>query len=54
MAYLEGAQAFSSVTAAYQQALQQAAEQDIVLVCGSFHTVAQVMETMETENGSGQ
>ncbi|MEN5014796.1 bifunctional tetrahydrofolate synthase/dihydrofolate synthase [Erwinia sp. Eh17-17] len=54
MAHLSGAQAFSSVAAAYQQALQQAAEQDIVLVCGSFHTVAQVMEWMETENGSGQ
>lgn len=51
MAYLDGAHVFTSVTAAYQQALQQAAEQDIVLVCGSFHTVAQVMET---ENGSGQ
>lgn len=54
MAHLNGAQAFDSVEHAWQQARQQASEQDIVLVCGSFHTVAQVMETMETENGSGQ
>ncbi|MBD8163643.1 bifunctional tetrahydrofolate synthase/dihydrofolate synthase [Erwinia persicina] len=54
MAHLHGAQAFDSVELAWHQARQQASEQDIVLVCGSFHTVAQVMETMETENGSGQ
>ncbi|MEQ4531009.1 MAG: bifunctional tetrahydrofolate synthase/dihydrofolate synthase [Mixta sp.] len=46
--------AFSSVTEAWRAAMQQAAEQDIVLVCGSFHTVAQVMEAMETEKGSGE
>ncbi|MTD28719.1 bifunctional tetrahydrofolate synthase/dihydrofolate synthase [Erwinia sorbitola] len=54
MAHLDGAQAFDSVESAWHQALLQASEQDIVLVCGSFHTVAQVMETMETENGSGK
>ncbi|MBD8213798.1 bifunctional tetrahydrofolate synthase/dihydrofolate synthase [Erwinia persicina] len=54
MAHIHGAQAFDSVELAWHQARQQASEQDIVLVCGSFHTVAQVMETMETENGSGQ
>ncbi|WP_455813481.1 bifunctional tetrahydrofolate synthase/dihydrofolate synthase [Pseudomonas graminis] len=54
MAHLEGAQAFGSVELAWRQAMQRATEQDIVLVCGSFHTVAQVMETMETENGSGK
>jgi dihydrofolate synthase/folylpolyglutamate synthase len=46
--------AFGSVTEAWRAAMQQAAEQDIVLVCGSFHTVAQVMEAMETEKGSGK
>ncbi|ARJ42931.1 bifunctional tetrahydrofolate synthase/dihydrofolate synthase [Pantoea alhagi] len=46
--------AFGSVTEAWQAAMQQAAVQDIVLVCGSFHTVAQVMEAMETEKGSGK
>ncbi|MFG1174238.1 bifunctional tetrahydrofolate synthase/dihydrofolate synthase [Erwiniaceae bacterium CAU 1747] len=54
MVHLSGAQAFDSVTAAWHQAMQQAAEQDIVLVCGSFHTVAHVMETMATENGCGK
>ncbi|WP_338557259.1 bifunctional tetrahydrofolate synthase/dihydrofolate synthase [Erwinia sp. E_sp_B04_7] len=53
-AHLPEAQAFVSVADAYHQALKQAAEQDIVLVCGSFHTVAHVMETREAENGSGQ
>ena len=54
LAHLPDAQAFSSVAEAFRQARQQAGEQDIVLVCGSFHTVAQVMETMETESGSGK
>lgn len=52
--HLPDAQLFATVADAYKQALKQAAEQDIVLVCGSFHTVAHVMETRETENGSGQ
>lgn len=54
LTHLPEAQAFTSVTAAYHHALSQAGEQDVVLVCGSFHTVAQVMETMETEKGSGK
>lgn len=54
MAHLTEAEAFSSVTAAWHAALTQATPQDIVLVCGSFHTVAQVMETWETEKGSGK
>ncbi|AUX73239.1 bifunctional tetrahydrofolate synthase/dihydrofolate synthase [Erwinia pyrifoliae] len=53
-AHLNAAQSFASVTAAWHRALTQAEPQDIVLVCGSFHTVAQVMETMATENGSGK
>ncbi len=54
MAHLTRAQAFDSVTQAWQQAMQLAEEQDIVLVCGSFHTVAQVMEAMAAENDSGK
>ena len=46
--------AFASVAEAWQAAMHQADEQDIVLVCGSFHTVAQVMEAMETEKDSGK
>lgn len=53
-AHLPQAQTFASVADAYRHALRQAEKQDIVLVCGSFHTVAHVMETRETENGSGQ
>ncbi|HCW46951.1 bifunctional tetrahydrofolate synthase/dihydrofolate synthase [Mixta calida] len=48
------AQSFASVAAAWQAAMQQTDKQDIVLVCGSFHTVAHVMEAMETEKGSGK
>ncbi|CAO96220.1 bifunctional tetrahydrofolate synthase/dihydrofolate synthase [Erwinia tasmaniensis] len=53
-AHLTAARSFTSVTAAWHGALTQADQQDIVLVCGSFHTVAQVMETMAAENGSGK
>jgi dihydrofolate synthase/folylpolyglutamate synthase len=51
---LSQGEAFSSVELAWQQARQRAAPQDIVLVCGSFHTVAQVMESIETEKGRGK
>ncbi|CCP03827.1 dihydrofolate:folylpolyglutamate synthetase [Erwinia amylovora Ea644] len=54
MTHLNAAQSFASVTAAWHHALMQARQQDIVLVCGSFHTVAHVMETMASENGSGK
>ena len=54
MEHLTDAQAFASVGEAWKQAMQQADEQDIVLVCGSFHTVAQVMETMAAEESSGE
>lgn len=54
MEHLTTAQACDSVVDAWHLAMQQASAQDIVLVCGSFHTVAQVMETMATENGSGK
>ena len=48
------AQAFADVEHAWQHAREQAKPEDIVLVCGSFHTVAQVMESMETEKGRGE
>ncbi|MCK8158053.1 bifunctional tetrahydrofolate synthase/dihydrofolate synthase, partial [Erwinia amylovora] len=54
MTHLKAAQSVASVTAAWHHALMQAGQQDIVLVCGSFHTVAHVMETMASENGSGK
>ncbi|OON37081.1 bifunctional tetrahydrofolate synthase/dihydrofolate synthase [Izhakiella australiensis] len=53
-AHLPQAKSYDSVTIAWQQAMTQATDRDIVLVCGSFHTVAEVMDTMETEKGRGQ
>ena len=35
---------YDSVTVAYRQALADASVDDCVLVCGSFHTVAEVMK----------
>ncbi|PIJ51505.1 bifunctional tetrahydrofolate synthase/dihydrofolate synthase [Erwinia sp. OLTSP20] len=52
--HLPQAKNYDSVTIAWRQAMTQASEHDIVLVCGSFHTVADVLETMETEKGRGQ
>ena len=56
MAHLpcDAATAFADVESAWQAARGQAGTQDIVLVCGSFHTVAQVMESTETEKGRGK
>jgi len=54
IAHLAEAAAYASVGAAWQAAHQQARPEDLILVCGSFHTVAQVMELMAAENGSGK
>ncbi|AXF76509.1 bifunctional tetrahydrofolate synthase/dihydrofolate synthase [Erwinia tracheiphila] len=54
MAHLTDADAFSCVADAFAHARRQALAQDIVLVCGSFHTVGQVMEMLEMEKGSGK
>lgn len=42
-------QAFASVEEAFAQALQQAEPEDIIVVCGSFHTVAAVLSELENE-----
>jgi dihydrofolate synthase/folylpolyglutamate synthase len=34
--------------------MQEAAPQDIVIVCGSFHTVAHVMDALDTGKTSGK
>ncbi|QYM90366.1 bifunctional tetrahydrofolate synthase/dihydrofolate synthase [Dickeya zeae] len=41
---------YSDVATAWRQAMQDAGENDVVIVCGSFHTVAHVMEALD---GSG-
>lgn len=45
--YLEHCRQFADVAGAWRQAMSESAEQDIVIVCGSFHTVAQVMEALD-------
>lgn len=38
---------FSDVATAWRQAMQDSERQDVVIVCGSFHTVAHVMAAMD-------
>ncbi|PHM70049.1 bifunctional tetrahydrofolate synthase/dihydrofolate synthase [Xenorhabdus kozodoii] len=52
--HLVQARTFSEVRAAWQQAMEDASVQDIIVVCGSFHTVAHVMEVLEEGKESGQ
>lgn len=52
--HLPQAMAFTDVESAWKQAMQDADSQDIVIVCGSFHTVAHVMAAMDTGNTSGK
>ncbi|MEI7366887.1 bifunctional tetrahydrofolate synthase/dihydrofolate synthase [Pectobacterium sp. 1950-15] len=52
--HLTRSQSFPDVVAAWQQAMSEAAEQDVVIVCGSFHTVAHVMEALDEEKANGE
>ncbi|KAA8996976.1 bifunctional tetrahydrofolate synthase/dihydrofolate synthase [Affinibrenneria salicis] len=45
--HLPAARQFADVASAWRQAMADAGEQDIVLVCGSFHTVAHVMDELD-------
>ncbi|MBU9815729.1 bifunctional tetrahydrofolate synthase/dihydrofolate synthase [Rahnella sp. C60] len=53
-AHLPQAHRFDDVESAWKQAMQEAAPQDIVIVCGSFHTVAHVMDAIDTGKTSGK
>ena len=53
-AHLPAARQFADVESAWKQAMQEAAPQDIVIVCGSFHTVAHVMDALDTGKTSGK
>lgn len=53
-AYLPQAGVYSSVEQAWRAALAEAQPEDTVLVCGSFHTVAQVMDVMVTGCSGGE
>ncbi|PHM49876.1 bifunctional tetrahydrofolate synthase/dihydrofolate synthase [Xenorhabdus miraniensis] len=48
------ARAFAEVEPAWQQAMEDASEEDIIVVCGSFHTVAHVMEALEEGKERGK
>ncbi|CAM3670262.1 bifunctional tetrahydrofolate synthase/dihydrofolate synthase [Rahnella victoriana] len=52
--HLPQAHQFDDVESAWKQAMQEAAPQDIVIVCGSFHTVAHVMDALDTGKTSGK
>ncbi|QTF07723.1 bifunctional tetrahydrofolate synthase/dihydrofolate synthase [Brenneria izadpanahii] len=45
---------FPDVASAWRQAMAASAKQDIVIVCGSFHTVAHVMEALDEGNAYGE
>ncbi|SFC89014.1 bifunctional tetrahydrofolate synthase/dihydrofolate synthase [Pragia fontium] len=49
--YLPQSSVFTDVKQAWQQALQDAGSQDMIIVCGSFHTVAHVMEILASSTG---
>ncbi|BBG59312.1 MULTISPECIES: bifunctional tetrahydrofolate synthase/dihydrofolate synthase [Providencia] len=49
--HLDDANEFDSVEAAWQQACNDAQPQDVIVVCGSFHTVAHVMMLLEKTKG---
>ncbi|KNC10100.1 bifunctional folylpolyglutamate synthase/ dihydrofolate synthase [Klebsiella sp. RIT-PI-d] len=52
--YLADSKRYSSVGKAWQAALANARPEDTVLVCGSFHTVAHVMEELEVGSSGGK
>ncbi|KHS93374.1 bifunctional folylpolyglutamate synthase/ dihydrofolate synthase [Pectobacterium brasiliense] len=52
--HLTRSQSFLDVVTAWKQAMSEATEQDIVIVCGSFHTVAHVMEALDEEKANGE
>ncbi|MDN0087132.1 bifunctional tetrahydrofolate synthase/dihydrofolate synthase [Yersinia nurmii] len=52
--HLKVSRQFTDVATAWRQAMQDATAEDVVIVCGSFHTVAHVMEALKTGSASGQ
>lgn len=53
-AHLKQGERYQSVVQAWDAAMAQAQPEDTVLVCGSFHTVAHVMEVMEARRRGGE
>ncbi|WP_437887130.1 bifunctional tetrahydrofolate synthase/dihydrofolate synthase [Phytobacter sp. V91] len=54
MAHLPAGMAYQDVASAWHAAMAQAKTEDTVLVCGSFHTVAHVMEAMDAGRAGGE
>ena len=54
MAHLSQGKVYQHVAQAWQAAMAEATAEDTVLVCGSFHTVAHVMEAMEAGRTGGK
>ncbi|MEM8182496.1 bifunctional tetrahydrofolate synthase/dihydrofolate synthase [Morganella morganii subsp. sibonii] len=52
--HLTAPQQFADVESAWEQARRDASPDDIVVVCGSFHTVAHVMDVLAKEGAGGQ
>ncbi len=54
MAHLPQGKTYQHVAQAWQAAMAEATAEDTVLVCGSFHTVAHVMEAMDAGRTGGE
>lgn len=54
MEHLGKGEIYSSVVSARRAAMAEAKPEDTVLVCGSFHTVAHVMEVMDAGRTGGE
>ncbi|ATZ95149.1 MULTISPECIES: bifunctional tetrahydrofolate synthase/dihydrofolate synthase [Dickeya] len=52
--HLDHCTSFPDVATAWRQAMQDAGEDDVVIVCGSFHTVAHVMEALDGSGTHGE
>lgn len=53
-AFLSEASLYPDVASAWRAALAEAKPEDTVLVCGSFHTVAHVMDVMDAGSSGGE
>ncbi len=52
--HLKSGEVYDSVAQAWHAAMAAATENDTVLVCGSFHTVAHVMEALDAGRAGGE
>ncbi|MEE3662743.1 bifunctional tetrahydrofolate synthase/dihydrofolate synthase [Brenneria sp. g21c3] len=52
--HLDACRQYSDVASAWRQAMAESATQDTVIVCGSFHTVAHVMEALDEGSAYGE